>query len=134
MAKIGKLQVDPKAELEGVWVHYVLDVSLKIARMGNREYDAAVRRMNKPYAKGFRAGNMPDEVLQDITMRAVAETVIKGWKNLEDDKGKPIKFSSKKALELFKKPENRKFYKDVVSLANDEESFQRESLEDAKGN
>jgi len=38
------------------------------------------------------------------------------------------------ALELFKDDANRDFYKFILSVANDAESFRRESLEEAKGN
>lgn len=134
MAKIGKIQVDPKAELEGVWIPFALDIEIKVARLGNKNYDAAIRGMSKPYTTGFRVDKIPDGVMEDITKKAIAEHVIKGWKNLEDDKGKPIKFSSKKALELFNDDANRDFYKFVISAANDAETFRRESMEEARGN
>lgn len=134
MAKIGQIQVDPKAELEGVWIPFALDIEIKVARLGNKRYDAAIRSMSKPFTQGFRAEKIPDGVLEEITKKALAAHVIKGWRNLEDDKGKPIKFSAKKALELFQDDANRDFYKFVISAANDAETFRRENLEEAKGN
>ena len=133
MAKIGKIQVDPKAELEGVWIPFALDIEIKVARLGNKHYDAAIRRMSKPFTQGFRAEKIPDGVLEEITKKALAAHVIKGWRNLEDDKGKPIKFSAKKALELFQDDANRDFYKFVVAAANDAETFRRENMEEARG-
>lgn len=134
MAKLSKIQLDPKAQVEGVWINYVLDIDVKIANMGNVEYDSAIRRLSKPFTRGFRADRIPDDVMQDITMKAVAEYIVKDWKNIEDDKGKPIKYSPKKALELFKDPANRDFYKFIIASANDIELFRLENLEDAKGN
>lgn len=134
MAKLSKVKVDPKAEIDGVWCEYVLDIRVKIARIGNREYDAAIRSMSKPYTKGFRADRVPDEAMQDIVKKAVAKHIVKDWENIEDDDGSLIPYSPEAALEIFQNDEYRDFYKFVLACGNDAELFRRENMEEAKGN
>lgn len=134
MAKLGKIQVDPDKQNNGVWVPYVLDIEVKVARMGNREYEADVRRASKPYTKGFRADKIPDSILEKITMKAVSKWIIKDWRGLEDDKGKKIPFSQKKALEFFEDDQYRDFYKFILSTANDADLYLREVQGDSEKN
>lgn len=98
----------------------------------HRETSARLRiaRLDDLKAGGDRA----QKALDEITDRAVAETILLGWRNLDGDDGKPIDYSADAAYAILRDPDNwpvKHFIMDVASLAR---GYALQSEADAVGN
>jgi recombinational DNA repair protein RecT len=125
---IGKL----KTSSEGQWVDCGGGLRIKVARLGNPDYEEEVRKLAKPFMRQMRLGTMNVEDMEKMAQKAVAKHVIQGWENLEDETGNAIAFSSDKALELFQKYPD--FYNIVKDVAGEAEIFRTDEMEEAAGN
>ncbi len=130
--KFNKLVADPKKEVEGVWVDVVEGCRLKIARLGNPEYDKVMQRLTKPHRRLMRRGDLAGDLMQDIVRRTMAKTILLDWEGIEDDDNKPIEFSPGEALKLLKKSDE--FTEIVLDFARSLELFQEEEKEETEGN
>ncbi len=72
------------------------------------------------------------EDMEKLARKACAKHVVVDWKNLEDEDGKPIDFSTDKALELFEKYPD--FYTIVKDVAGEAELFRQVEDEEAAKN
>ena len=133
MVKLSALKTNPEAEVEGVWVDFEdTGVKLKIARIGNPAFDKLISKLSAPHLKKLRKGD--DELQESITAKAVASTILVGWKGLDDDDGKPLKYSKGKSKELLTDPALRDLFKFVLVTANEAARFRAEVKEDTVGN
>ena len=121
-----------KTSAEGVWVDCGADLHLKVARLGNPEYEEALRKAGKPFMRQMRLGTMKIEDMEKLAMKCVADHVLQDWKGLEEDDGSVINFSSKKALEIFR--EYPEFYSIVKDVSGEAELFRSDEMEEASGN
>jgi|15BtaG_2_1085339.scaffolds.fasta_scaffold05189_5 hypothetical protein len=121
-----------KTSSEGIWVDCGADLHLKVARLGNPEYEEALRKAGKPFMRQMRLGTMKIEDMEKLAMKCVADHVLQDWKGLEEDDGTVIKFSSKKALEIFR--EYPEFYSIVKDVSGEAELFRSDEMEEASGN
>ena len=130
--KISSLAIDKSKEEEGVWQDIGEGAKLLVARSGNNKYQDFLRQQIKPHQNRLRRNSLPDDVLEDITLRAMAKFILLGWSGILDDDEKEIEYSEEKAKELMRDfPE----FKDIVSsLASDFESFKLEQEEEILGN
>lgn len=80
----------------------------------------------------MRLGTMKIEDMEKLAMKCVADHVLQDWKGLEEDDGTVIKFSSKKALEIFR--EYPEFYSIVKDVSGETELFRQDEMEEASGN
>lgn len=134
MAKLSLLRSDAKKETEGVWVEWEHGVSLLIARLNNPGFQARVRVLTAKHTKEIRSGSFPDEEMEGVSKSAMAHHVLLGWKNIEDEDGKPLEYSNEKALELLNEPDLRDMYQFVLTQANERDLYRREVEEDSTGN
>ena len=130
--KISTFKTNAESEQEGVWVDIGSGASIKVARMNNFAYEDEIRRLGKPHLRAIRLGTLDNETLEKITIKAFSLHILKDWKGIDDDAGKPIKYSTEKAEELM--TEFRDFYKMVQEFANEQELFRKAEIEDAEGN
>lgn len=98
--KISKFATDLDLEEGGVWVDIGDGAQLKIARIGNPRYQKVIRRLRAPYRAQIRNKTIPEDVSDDLVVKAIAECILLDWKGLEDDNGKSIKYSQDRAYEL----------------------------------
>lgn len=134
MAKLSLIKTDDNLENKGQWFDWELGVQLKIARAGNRAFDTMMQELSKPHIQKNRDGNMDDETSEEILKKCIAKTILLGWKNIEDDDGKPLKYSAKNALELLQDEGLRDLYKFVLIKSNDVANYRRKLDEDAVKN
>ena len=125
---IGKL----KTSTEGQWVDCGGGLRIKVARLGNPDYEEEIRKLAKPFMRQMRLGTMNVEDMEKLARKAVAKHVIQGWENLEDEQGHAIDFSKDKALELFETYPD--FYSIVKDVAGEAELFRNDEMEEASGN
>lgn len=130
--KISALKTNRQSEVEGIWVDGPEGLRLKVARMGNPKYQAAVRRIGKPHARQLRQLTADTAIVEDVSKRAVAETILLGWENLQDNDGKDIPYSSQKAYELFNEVPD--FYTMVCEYASDVQLYRDDAMQEAQGN
>ena len=131
MANIKDLILDQKKEQEGVWVPYDLDVELLIESTGSADFRKACSELLRPYRQKIRTGELDFEERVKIIGPAIAEHLLKGWKNLNDN-GKPITFSVKKALEIFDILLDMRMF--ILASADEKEWFRREYQKESAKN
>jgi len=102
-----------KSAEDGVWITQVMgDLDLLIASTDKVKYK-----------------EMADEKFEkDIQNKALAKHILLGWRNLQINK-EDIPYSEEKAYEILCNPEYIEFRKLVISLAEEEEVFRKEALE-----
>lgn len=130
--KLSKIKKDVAASEAGVWVNKVLDdLDVKICSAGNRKYLDCLRQLMKPYQRSYKS--MDDSVFLEIQNKAISKFILVDWRNLQDEEGNEIPYSSDKAYEILQDPENEEFRKIVVSLSEESEVFRKEVLEELAG-
>ena len=132
MADVKKLfGTDSKKETEGVWYDIEDDLRIKIARIGNPNYQKRFQALSKPHRRAIRRGSLPDKVAEKLLVQCMAETIVLDWEGMIDE-GKEIPYSTEAVIELLTKyPELRIYLNDI---ANELEGFQEEEDEEADEN
>lgn len=129
--RFSEYQTDQTLEEEGVWVGLRKgDAEVLVARAGNSQHEALVRRLRKKHGRGFRNDELPREVEEQIALDALSRTILLGWRGIEDDDGKEIPYTPEKARELLKL--SRDFRLEVTQIATEMEVFRKEEQEEAK--
>lgn len=138
--KISAVKVDSARIERGVWVGNIPemgDVELLVRGWNNVAFRRMQQELIRALPRAQRRGPALDPAVQDrITARCLAETVLYGWRNVEDDDGKPIAYSKELALEWLLDPDMRAFFDAVtwaaMSVADetheDREEMQKNSL------
>src|ERR1044072_1979697 len=73
-----------------------------VSRMGgsNKAYTRTLEKMTKPLRRQSDMGLLGEEVLRPIVRKAFCEAVLKGWRNVFDENGKPVPYSLEAATKL----------------------------------
>jgi hypothetical protein len=74
-----------------------------VSRMGksNKRYSKALEAATRPYRRQIELGTMNNDKAEEIFMGVFVDTVLKGWKNVRGEDGKPLEFSKAAAVKLF---------------------------------
>jgi len=131
MVRLSELKTDENLENEGVWVTLPSKIRLKIGRSGSEAWKREYGKIHRERARGFRQGKVPDDLLEEIVLEAMARTILLGWENIEDDNGLPIPYSVENARKLLSVREIRD---DVTALSQENDLFRAEQIEDIAGN
>lgn len=134
MAKLQTVKENKQREAKGVWVAYEIGIEFKVARMGNPKFQAKVRELSAPHIKQIRNGELPQAKMEAIQMEAVAETILVGWRNIEDDDGKALRYSVKRAKEILADEELRDIYDFILSEAGNQANYAVEVAEESVKN
>ena len=134
MGSLSKFRMDKDKSVEGVWVTFGADIELKIARMHNPDFNRYYAEISEPYLSQIRKRTADKVTTADLMKDAVAHCIIKGWKNMEDDKGKTINYSPEKALEIISDEANVIFYDFILDVANSVHLFFEQQKEAAVKN
>lgn len=134
MARLGAIQTDLNKAIEGVWVNYELDIRLKIARLGNQNYQKYVQQLSRPHLQRMRGKAPNTDLIKEITKQAVSHCILLGWEHIQDDKGKDIPYSPEKALELLSDPRFEDLYMFILEIAQDAELYRQEIQKDSEKN
>jgi hypothetical protein len=100
MADIQQLILDPEKKDKGVWVEWELDIKLLISSTSSREFRQATTDLLKPFVHKIRTSGLDFEERIQIIKPAIAEHLLKGWKNLTEN-GVKLTYSVKEALRVF---------------------------------
>lgn len=110
-------------EIEGAWIDLGEGASLKVARLGNKENRALIQKLTAPHRVALRNGKLGDDVIERITIEAMAATILLDWKGIELD-GKALPYSRENAIKLL--TEYKDFREQVSAFAADIALFQDE--------
>jgi hypothetical protein len=118
-------------ETDGVWVDLGDGSKIKVARIGNSRYNEVFQKLIAPFRRQVRMGNIPNEVADEILVKAMARTVLLDWEGIAED-GKAVPFSVENAYRLMKEYPD---FRNVVSeVAQEMETFKEIDTEDATKN
>lgn len=129
--KLSRFTTDSTLELNGVWVDIGEGAKLLVARVGNPRYRERLRALMKPYKRQVRTDTLPEDLSEDMVLRAFSETILLGWEGLEDEDGKAVPYSREKAYELLR--DLRDFRAIVAEIAQEQETYRAMEAE-AEGN
>lgn len=132
--KLSKLQTDTMKKSEGTWVPIQEDLELKLAYLGEDNFQKRMEVLKRPHKRKIEDGTFPPSEFAKLTGRVIAETIVKDWRGLEDDDGKAIKYTKEKALELFTDPNLEDLRDYVVSFASNRDNFRVDEIEEAEKN
>lgn len=134
MGSLSKFRLDIDKSVEGQWFPFAEGIEVKIARMHNAEYDKYLDELRQPHIHQIRTGTLDVKTFDEITKKAMAKCVIRDWKNLQDEKGKEIKYSPEKAYEILNDPENEIFLGWIERISESVQLFIKEQKEQAVKN
>jgi hypothetical protein len=116
--KISSLKIDSARVEQGVWLGNIpeLDDAELLVRGWN---NVAFRRLQQKLIRGLprsqRSGAQLDPKVQDqINARCMRETILFGWRRIEDDGGNEIPFDKELAGKWLEDPDMRTFYEGVM--------------------
>lgn len=120
-----------KLEQEGVWVPLGDGAKVKVARAGNKENRAEIKRLIAPHKVALRNDKLPDDVLETLTIKAMAGTILLDWDGIKED-GKAVPYSRENAIRLL--TEYKDFRDQVAVLSNEITLYQAEAEAEAAKN
>lgn len=104
-----QFKTNPAKESEGVEIEFPEaqndDGSIPtfiISRMGksNKAYSKSLEAATRPYRRQVELGTMKNEVAEGLFMGVFVDTILRGWKNVQDENGQPIAYSKDAATAL----------------------------------
>ena len=111
-------------ENEGVWIELGDGASIKVARVGNKENKAILKKLIAPHKMAARNDKLADEIWDKITVESIAATILLDWKGIEDD-GKPLPYTKENATRLL--TDYKDFREQVASFSSELALFQSNS-------
>lgn len=129
MALLKKANVD--LETRGIEFDYG-GIKVRLARMGNPNYQAMVRRLTKKYAlkSGVSMQDLSVDDFESISKEAFARTIIVGWSEMELEEGQPREYSWEEALDIISNPEYHAFYTFCQTQSQNRANFESQLEED----
>lgn len=88
--KISSFKVDEGLEITGVWRDIGDKARLLIARDNNPKFVNALRDRLSPYQTSLQKLSLDDDKAAEMLNEILADTILLGWENIEDDKDDPI--------------------------------------------
>jgi hypothetical protein len=134
--KLGALKTDLAKVEQGMWIDDIPDMGnlrLKVRPIGNPDYRRLYGQLVEATPRDKKRGGMVTdyETKQQIAGRALADTVLLDWENLEGDDGAALAYDPAHAKKLLLDPEMVAF-RDAVSFAAT--VAQEQSIGSAKDN
>ncbi len=101
--KINAVKVDSALVEQGVWVGNIPemdDVELLVRGWNNVAFRRMQQKLIRALPRSQRSGTQLDPKIQDqINAKCMRETILFGWRKIEDENDSPIPFSKEKAGE-----------------------------------
>lgn len=109
-------------------------IGIRVARAGgaNTAYLRRAEAVLKPYRRQIQTDTMDRGLIDEITRQLFAETIVKGWENVQDENGEDLPFSVENCVALFTKlPE---LFADIQEQSQRSALFRAEIMEADAGN
>lgn len=117
-------QYDTEKFVAGIWEEY-RGGEFKIAKAGNPLFLDAKRRLDKEYSLKYE-GTLPSAVEQEKLCLAVAEGILRDWRQVVDAEGEEIKYDVQAAAAVLS--EHPALLDFVLFKANELDRFEREGV------
>ena len=105
------------------------DASITVARMNNKNFNAAFNKLIAPY--GSRVDRIDGEEKEEIYMKCFAQYVVLDWKGIYDGDDL-IEYSPENVIAMFKK--YVEFHNEILELARDYTVFVNQDEAEDLGN
>jgi hypothetical protein len=132
-------ETDPKVENDGVVLDYGLNkkgepMELRVRRAGgaNSAFAKVFEQKSKPYRRLIQADKLDRETGDRIMRETYAETIVIGWKGVQDRDGNDLPFTKENVIKVF--TDLPAFFRDVVQQAQNEALFRAAVREADSGN
>jgi len=139
MARLSRIATDTDKAAEGQWIEFCpaqgegdKPLELKIARIGNPAYTERLQELVRPHRRKVRMGF--DDDLEKFVKIAVAECCLVDWRGLDDDNGKPLKYTKAKSVEILTDPIYGDLFDFVMDVAGDAALYRDASTAQMAGN
>jgi len=131
--KLNAFATNPDKELNGVWHDIGEGARVLVARSGNKNYQAELRREMKPFRNRLNRNDPTMEpIAEKILIRVTAKTIWLDCEGIEEADGTEIEYSAEKGIEMLAEyPELRDI---IQGLADDLSSYQDEFKEEVVKN
>jgi len=105
------------------------EMLITIARAGgsNKAFQKAMAAKTRPLRRQIETNTASEDVLNKIVVEVYAETVVLGWKGIEDEKGNDLPFSKENVIKLF--TDLPDLFTDVRGQAQEISIFRAEIME-----
>jgi hypothetical protein len=108
---------------EGAWV--------RIARIGNPDYERVLTAASKPYRLQIQRGTLDSKIQDKLYIEVIAKTVLLDWGGLTDN-GKKLDYNHDNAVKML--TDYPDFLEFIVAEANRLENFKTQADENLEGN
>lgn len=132
-------ETDPAIENDGVVLEYGMNskdepIEIRVRRAGgaNSAFAKVFELKSKPFKRLIQADKLDRETGDRLLRETYAETVVIGWKGVEDKEGKPMPFSKENVIRLF--TDLPSLFRDVVAQSQNESLFRVAIREADSGN
>lgn len=124
---------DEKLAEDGKWFQFDEHISVKIRRAKCKKSQKVRRDLEAPY-KSFRGGSseLPDDTMENINTRHVAEGLIADWKGITTRNGEDIPYTPAAAYQLL--TDLPDFRDTVAELSIDLANFRTDVKEEVEKN
>ena len=116
--KISSLKIDSARVEQGVWVGNIPeldDAELLVRGWNNVSFRRLQQKLIRALPRSQRSGAQLDPKVQDqINARCMRETILFGWRRIEDDDGNEIPYDKELAGKWLEDPDMRTFYEGVM--------------------
>jgi hypothetical protein len=116
--KISSVKIDSARVEQGVWVGNIPeldDAELLVRGWNNVAFRRLQQKLIRALPRSQRSGAQLDPKVQDqINARCMRETILFGWRRIEDDQCNEIPFDKELAGKWLEDPDMRTFYEGVM--------------------
>jgi hypothetical protein len=116
----------------GKWFTLSPEIKVKLRRFKSKKSRKVRERLEAPYKRTMRGGELPEAVLESILLEQMAEAIIVDWKGFTDREGNAVPYSKEAALQIMDAlPELRD---ELANMAIKLDNFRDEDKEEIEGN
>lgn len=110
------------------------EMEITIARAGgsNANYTRRLEARAKPYRRQINLGTMDTKLFESIMREVYAETVVLGWRGIDDENGNPLPCTKENVVKVFEDLPD--LFADVQEQANRAALFRTEIQEEGAKN
>lgn len=132
MIDFADFEIDPILAEQGAWLDMGRGARVKIGRNGSRRFRETVARLLKENAHRAVNGAFPEDVQEELTLRAVSEAIVLDWEGFTLN-GEPLPYSPENAYRVLSNPRMEELRERWLNFSLDVSKFREQQLElDAK--
>lgn len=126
--RLSDFKSDKRKVNGGVWVEVGGGAQILVARLPNDAHRDLVIRLMAPHRHFEQRGvDVPDDITRAIGLKAMAQTVLLGWRGIIDDDGTEIPYSVEEAMKAL---EIEDFAALVMTNAGNRKLYRADNEED----